>query len=85
MADNLFDQVKFYAGLSVFLYAVWSLASAKFGLGGGPPDGAPDDMAPAESNLAGAWYYQRPIRDAALPWTLTDFGDNNPMKRLTVA
>ena len=83
MAD-LFDQVKFYAGLGVFLYAVWSLASARMGMGGGAPGGAPD-MAPAESNLAGAWYYQRPIRDAGLPWTLTDFGDNNPMKRLTIA
>ena len=85
MAD-VFDQVKFYAGLGVFLYAVWSLASTRLGMGGsGAPGGGAEDMAPAESNLAGAWYYQRPIRDAALPWTLTDFGDNNPMARLTVA
>lgn len=86
MADNaMFDQLKFYLGLGVFIYAVWSLYGAKLGIGA-PPDfslGGGPPAAPAKSNIG--LYWGRPWRDSALPWSMTDFGENNPMKRLTVA
>ena len=54
MADNAtFDQLKFYLGLGVFIYAVWSLYGTKLGIGE-PPDfslgggGAPPAAAPEE-------------------------------------
>lgn len=31
------------------------------------------------------WYYGRPVRDHGLGWTLSDFGENDPKNRLTVA
>ena len=95
MADNLFDQVKFGLGLFTFAYAVWSIWGGRVGigkppwpgdyipqLGGAPAEDAPAD---AESMLAGGYYYGRPIRDAGLPWEGTEFGENDPRNRLTVA
>lgn len=137
-AGNLFDQAKFYAGLGIFLYAVWGLASKRaeyygfdvpgpdvlpdfeaitgFGYPGGRatancdearnrctcPNGDRFQMGPArtckdcvkecakraktaKANLAGAYFYGRPWRDAALPWQPSNFAGNDPRERLTVA
>jgi hypothetical protein len=40
---------------------------------------------PAEVESNVAWFYGRPIRDHGLGWTLSDFGENDPKNRLTVA
>lgn len=48
--------------------------------------GAGEMSPPAESaESMVAWYYGRPVRDHGLGWTLSDFGDNDPKNRLTVA
>lgn len=53
---------------------------------GGPPAEADAEMAPEETaNAMVGWYYGRPIRDHGLGWTLSDFGENDPKNRLTVA
>jgi len=43
-------------------------------------------MAPGETaNSMIGLYWGRPWRDTGLGWTLSDFGDNDPKNRLTVA
>lgn len=96
MAD-LFDQVKFYVGLAVFAYSVYSIWGVKkagitplgfglpplsdFGIGGG---GAPPaEGPPAKSNVG--WYYGRPVRDHGLDWSLTGWEKSEAVNRLTVA
>ena len=96
MADNLFDQVKFGLGLFTFAYAVWSIWGGRVGIGKPPwpgdyiPQlgGGADAEAPAEGEMADSMiglYWGRPWRDTALPWEGTDFGENDPRNRLTVA
>ena len=93
----MFDQVKFVAGLGVFLYAVYAIWGVKkagltpFGLGlpdfrgGGAPHEGPPAGPPKEAMLAGADFYGRPIRDAGLPWQQTGWERSDAVSRLTVA
>ena len=94
MAGDLFDQVKFGLGLFTFVYAVWSIWGSRVGIGSPPwpgdylPSfgGGGESEAPADAEaMIGLYYGGRPYRDAGLPWEPTEFGENDPRNRLTVA